>query len=143
MSTRKLIITAILCALLIVFAGGYKLLQVATDNVEAEVFSFATQRVLADMTVSVLSVEQSQANTFVTVSMVGVEGGDAQEGWRLLANGKVASPLTTNLNSPRVACGTTTSDVVTTCDLVFPASQGTVTVAYLRAGEQSQWSAQS
>jgi len=139
MSTRKLIVTAIMCGLLIVFAGGFKLLQVATDDVKAQVFALKTQRSLADMTVSVDAVEQLATNTIVTVSMVGVDGADAREGWRLLAGGKVVSPLSSSPSSPDVACATTRRDVVTRCALVFTASQGSVIVAYLRAGEQSQW----
>jgi hypothetical protein len=134
MSTRKLILTALICGLAIMVAGGTKLFQMATEEATAVVYSLGTSRTLSDMTVSVTKVEQSVDVTEVTVTMVGVEGGNATEGWRLLAGGEVISPL---LN--RSTCEPTTVDVAQTCVVGFPESSGSVTVAYLRAGQQSQW----
>jgi deoxyribose-phosphate aldolase len=134
MSTRKLILTALVCGLAVMLAGGIKLFQMATEDVEAVVFSLGTSQTLADMTVSVTDVEQEADATLVTVTMVGVEGANAAEGWRLLANGIVISPLLTKTD-----CQNTTTDAVITCVVGFPGSTGSVTVAYLRAGEQSQW----
>jgi deoxyribose-phosphate aldolase len=134
MSTRKLILTALVCGLAVMLAGGIKLFQMATEDVEAVVFSLGTSQTLADMTVSVTDVEQEADATLVTVTMVGVEGANAAEGWRLLANGIVISPLLTKTD-----CQDTTTDAVITCVVGFPESTGSVTVAYLRAGEQSQW----
>ena len=134
MSTRKLILTALVCGLAVMLAGGIKLFQMATEDVEAVVFSLGTSQTLADMTVSVTKVEQEADATLVTVTMVGVEGANAAEGWRLLANGTVISPLLTKTD-----CQNTTTDAVMTCVVGFPESTGSVTVAYLRAGEQSQW----
>jgi len=134
MSTRKLILTALVCGLIVMLAGGIKMFQMATEDVEAVVFSLGTRQTLADMTVSVTGVEQTADATLVTVTMVGVEGANAAEGWRLLANGSVISPLLS-----KSTCRTTTSDGVATCVVGFPGSTGSVTIAYLRAGEQSQW----
>jgi hypothetical protein len=115
-------------------AGGIKLFQMATEDVEAVVLSLGTSKTLADMTVSVKDVEQSADATLITVSMVGVEGTNAAEGWRLLANGTVISPVLS-----KSTCRDTTVEAVVTCVVGFPGSTGSVTVAYLRAGEQSQW----
>lgn len=134
MSTRKLILTALVCGLAVMLAGGIKLFQMATEDVEAVVFSLGTSQTLADMTVSVTKVEQAADATLVTVTMVGVDGANASEGWRLLANGIVISPVLS-----KSTCRITTTDVVETCVVGFPESTGSVTVAYLRAGEQSQW----
>ena len=134
MSTRKLILTALVCGLAVMLAGGIKLFQMATEDVEAVVFSLGTSKTLADMTVSVKDVEQSADATLITVSMVGVEGTNAAEGWRLLANGTVISPVLS-----KSTCRDTTVEAVVTCVVGFPESTGSVTVAYLRAGEQSQW----
>lgn len=139
MSTRKLILSAIICALAIVLAGGFKLLQVANEDVTAELLALGAKKTLSDMTVSVQAMKQTDSATYVTVTMVGVEGADANEGWRLLADGQVVAPRAGELEEG-VACDTTTSDVVTTCVVAFPATKGSVTVAYLRAGAQSQWS---
>ena len=134
MSTRKLILTALICGLVVMLAGGIKLYQMATEEAEAIVLALGTSQTLADMTVSVTKVEQAPDATLVTVTMVGVEDAAAAEGWRLLASGVVLPPLLS-----KSTCKTTTSDVVETCVVGFPESTGSVTVAYLRAGEQSQW----
>jgi hypothetical protein len=134
MSTRKLILTALVCGLVVMLAGGIKLFQMATEEAQAVVYSLGTSTTLSDMTVSVMDVEQDADATLVTVTMVGVKGGSATEGWRLLASGTVISPLLSKTD-----CQNTTTDAVITCVLGFPKSSGSVTVAYLRAGEQSQW----
>ena len=141
MSTRKLILTAMLCGLAILLAGGVKLLQVARETDKVTILSAGTQSTLGDMTVSVLAVDARADRTVVTVSMSGVESADAREGWRMLAGGKVSAVTEGEWDAtPVPACGTTSMEPVT-CALVFPAATGTVTVAYLRAGGQSQWSA--
>jgi len=142
MSTRKLILSAIACALVIIVAGGAKIFQMSRDTITVEVFALGTKRTLADMTVSVSSVSQDVNATIVHVTMVGVQGADAQEGWRLLAGGAVVSPIALPTGTLGVPCATTTSDAVISCDVAFPVSEGSVTVAYLRAGLQSQWARQ-
>jgi len=142
MSTRKLILSAIACALVIIVAGGAKIFQMSRDTITVEVFALGTERTLADMTVTVQSVSQNANATIAHVTMVGVEGADATEGWRLLAGGTVLSPIALPVGTLGVPCATTTVDVVASCDMAFPASEGSVTVVYLRAGLQSQWSRQ-
>jgi len=116
-------------------AGGVKLFQVANDSTEVVVHSLGVEQTLSDMTVTVKKVEQSEMATSVTVVMFGVANGDPIEGWRLLANGKVLSP--TIMQSEQ--CPPTAVDDVVECVVEFPGSDGSVTVAYLRAGQQSQW----
>lgn len=142
MSTRKLILSAIACALVIIMAGGAKIFQMSRDTITVEVFALGTERTLADMTVTVQSVSQNANATIAHVTMVGVEGADATEGWRLLAGGTVLSPIALPVGTLGVPCATTAADVVASCDMAFPASEGSVTIAYLRAGLQSQWSRQ-
>ena len=134
MSTRKLILTALICGLAIMVAGGTKLFQMTTDEVQAVVFEMGTPRTLSDMTVSVTKVEQTADATKVSVTMVGVKDGNATEGWLLISGREVISPLLSQSN-----CEPTTVDVVQTCVVGFPASSGSVTVAYRRAGKQSRW----
>lgn len=139
MSTRKLILAAIFCGLAIVLAGGTKLFQVAREDARAEVFPLRTSQTLADMTVSVDAVKQSDTGTYVMVSMVGVDDADAGEGWRVLADGVVLSPVAQDSDAQGVPCDTTSVDVKVQCTVAFPVTTGSVTVAYLRAGAQSQW----
>ena len=120
-------------------AGGAKLFLIATDDSEAQVNELRVQKSLGDMTVTVLSVTQSNDATVVKVLMKGVEGADAVEGWRLLAGGEVMSPsaeITAGLATP---CTTTQKAAAVECEVGFGASTGTATVAYLRSGQQSQW----
>ena len=112
------------------------------DTITVKVFALGTERTLADMTVTVDSISQNADATIAHVTMVGVEGADATEGWRLLAGGTVLSPIALPVGALGVPCATTSADVVASCDMAFPASEGSVTIAYLRAGLQSQWSRQ-
>lgn len=139
MSTRKLILTALVCGLAIMLAGGFKLLQVARDEVRAEVLALGTSATLGDMTVSVDSVEQTSDATIVTVTMSGVEGADAVEGWRLLVDGSVTGPVEQGQPGYETTCATTSASMPSTCVIGFAPSDGSVTIAYLRAGAQSQW----
>ena len=136
MSTRKLIFTALVCGLAIMVAGGIKLFQVATDDTEVVIHEFGVEQTLSDMTVTVSDVLQSDEMTAVTVVMRGVDNGDPVEGWRLLAGGEVLSPTYPQSETCRATVVVTNA----TCVVEFPATQGTVTVAYVRAGQQSQWS---
>jgi hypothetical protein len=134
MSTRKLILTALICGLVIMLAGGIKLVQVSQDKATVEILALGTSQTLSDMTVTVSAVEQLPDETLVTVSMVGVEGANAFEGWRLLAGGEVLAPET-NVEP----CSPVSAEQPSQCVVTFPASSGSVTIAYLRAGAQSQW----
>lgn len=140
MSTRKLILTALVCGLLIMVAGGVKLFQIAGDEPKVSVLSLGVSAQVADMTVSVEAVDQQETATFVTVSMRGVEAADALDGWRLLTGGEVLSPLRGDDPAPGSRlCVRTESATPVTCVVPFPASKGSVTVVYLRGGAQSQW----
>ena len=143
MSTRKLILTALICGLLIMVAGGVKLFEVANDTPTAQTLKFGQTSTLGDMTVSVTGVSQTTAATVVSVTMTGVDGANALEGWRLLAGGKVQTPLITQPSGIGVPCGTTSSTATSTCVVAFEPSDGSVTVAYVRAGSQSEWASQS
>ncbi|MFM9131157.1 MAG: hypothetical protein ACKORY_00245 [Actinomycetota bacterium] len=48
MSTRRLILTALLCGIAIVVAGGIKLLQVANEDAEIVVLALGTSSTLGD-----------------------------------------------------------------------------------------------
>ena len=140
MSTRKLILTALVCGLAILIAGGVKLIQVADRETTVEVLGFGDTATLGDMTVSVLEIADTADATLVTVSMVGVDlASGAEDGWRMLADGKVAEPLL--VQDQRDACGATSATTAVECVVAFGPADKTRTVAYVRAGEQRQWSA--
>lgn len=141
MSTRKLILTALVCGLVIMLAGGAKLFMVVRDEPTATLNKLGISMTLSDMTVSVDKVTQDASGTYVQVSMKGVEDANAVEGWRVLASGTVLAPAGAVPASVGVACDTTKVASLSRCVVAFPATQGSVTVAYLRAGAQSQWAA--
>ena len=129
-----------LCGLAILLAGGVKLLQVAQETDKVTILPPGEKATLGDMTVSVLSVTAQGDRTVVTVMMSGVESADAREGWRMLSGGKVSAVTAGTWSETSVPPCDTTTVAPRECALVFPPSTGTVTVAYLRAGTQSQWS---
>jgi hypothetical protein len=143
MSTRKLILTALVCGLAILLAGGIKLFQVANDDKRVEVLSFGSEATLGDMTVSVLSIERTADATSVTVTMTGVDLAEgAAAGWRMLADGRVSEPLAdTGSAGVGAACASVSTSTVTRCVVRFAPAESAPTVAYLRAGEQRQWAA--
>ena len=138
MSTRKLIMWALFCGVLILGAGLFKLWQTTGDGAKVQLLQLGESAVLGDMTVSVNSVSKSETQTIVEVSMLGVEGADALSGWRMLVGAVIseAQPLSDGSGTP---CTTTKLAEPTMCTVAFPVSEGTPTIAYIRAGQQEQW----
>ena len=149
MSTRKLILTALLCGLAILIAGGVKLIQVAKDETEVQVLALGDEATLGNMTVWVLEIDRRPDATLVTVTMTGVDLAEgAADGWRLLGDGRVQEPANENgrvqeplATSTANGCTTVTADSPTRCTIGFEAVESVPTVAYVRAGEQRQWAA--
>ena len=77
MSTRKLIMWALFCGVLILGAGVFKLWQTTGDGAQVQLLQLGDSAVLGDMTVSVNAVSKNATQTLVEVSMQGVEGADA------------------------------------------------------------------
>lgn len=138
MSTRKLILTALICGLLIIVAGGTKLFQTVRDGNEVPLLALGESVKLGDMTVRVDGVRLATDRTLVDVALIGVDGASALDGWRLLAGGKITEPVSLPVGYG-VECTTTKRHMETVCTVAFPVSHGTRTVAYVRAGEQHQW----
>ncbi len=138
MSTRKLILAALICGLLIVLAGGIKLYQTVRDGNEASLLAIGDSATLGDMTVRVDGIRITSDRTLVDVALIGVEDSSALAGWRLLAGGKISQPVSLPIEYG-TECTLTKSKIESTCTIAFPVSQGTRTVAYIRAGVQRQW----
>jgi hypothetical protein len=141
MSTRKLIMWALICGVLILGAGVFKLWQTTGDSAKIELLQLGESAVLGDMTVAVNAVTQSETQTLVEVSMQGVEGADALSGWRMLI-GAVISEAEVPADGSGTPCTTTKATEITNCIVAFPVSEGTPTIAYIRAGQQEQWATQ-
>ena len=129
---------ALFCGVLILGAGLFKLWQTTGDGAKVQLLQLGESAVLGDMTVAVNSVSKSETQTLVEVSMQGVEGADALSGWRMLVGAVIseAQPLSDGSGTP---CSTTKLAEPTICTVAFPVSEGTPTIAYIRAGQQEQW----
>ena len=138
MSTRKLILWALICGVLILIAGTAKLFQTSQKPVEVQLLALGDSVTLGDMTVSVTALRDAADRTLVDVTMVGVAEAQAMDGWKLLAAGEVSDPVMLPV-SAGTECTLTKLAETLTCTVAFPVSEGTRTVAYIRAGEQRQW----
>ncbi|MFM8382904.1 MAG: hypothetical protein ACKOA6_13060 [Actinomycetota bacterium] len=141
MKTRTLLLLSVGVGLLILLAGGVKLLQVATDRTEVRVLDLGESAVIGDMTVAVTSVSQDADGTLVEISMSGVAGAAVIEDWRLLGDGSVIEA--TGASSDDRFCSSRTlvpeGGSPARCTLRFAAVETVQAVAYTRAGEQRQW----
>ena len=138
MSTRKLILWALVCGVLILFAGSAKLFQTSQKPVEVQLLVLGDSVTLGDMTVSVTALRDTADRTLVDVTMVGVAEAQAMDGWKMLASGEVSDPVMLPVGAG-TECTLTKLAETLTCTVAFPVSEGTRTVAYIRAGEQRQW----
>lgn len=136
MSTRKLIAMAMACLVAVIVAGVVKLAQINDGDAKVEVLHFGDSAVVGEMNVTVVSLRTTSTQTIVQVKMGGVEDADGAASWRLLADGKLFSPV---VGMEENQCGATTTEVVQ-CSLVFDAVGAGTSVAYSRAGEQRNWS---
>jgi len=118
MSTRKLIMWALFCGVLILGAGLFKLWQTTGDGAKVQLLQLGDAAVLGDMTVSVNSVSKNATQTLVEVTMQGVEGADALSGWRMLVGAVIseAQPLVDGSGTP---CTTTKLAEPTVCTVAF------------------------
>jgi len=138
MSTRKLILWALICGVVILFAGTAKLFQTSQKPVEVQLLALGVSVTLGDMTVSVTALRDTADRTLVDVTMVGVAEAQAMDGWKMLASGQVSDPMMLPVGAG-TECTLTKLAETLTCTVAFPVSEGTRTVAYIRAGEQRQW----
>ncbi|MFZ4113384.1 MAG: hypothetical protein ACOYKG_09445 [Ilumatobacteraceae bacterium] len=138
MSTRKLILWALLCGVLILAAGTAKLFQTSQKPVEVQLLELGDSVTLGDMTVSVTALRDTADRTLVDVTMVGVAEAQAMDGWKMLSSGEVSDPVMLPVGAG-TECTLTKLAETLTCTIAFPVSEGTRTVAYIRAGEQRQW----
>jgi hypothetical protein len=126
------------CGVLILAAGTAKLFQTSQKPVEVQLLALGDSVTLGDMTVSVTALRDTDDRTLVDVTMVGVAEAKAMDGWKMLAAGKVSDPVMLPIGAG-TECTLTQLDKTLICTVAFPVSEGTRTVAYIRAGEQRQW----
>jgi hypothetical protein len=137
MRTKTLIMWSLVCGVVILAAGGFKLLQIAADDATVEFLAAGVEAEVGGATVAAVSLRDEPGATYVTVSMAGVDAGDAVASWRLLALGVVHQPGSVAAADGGPCAATVQSSA--TCVLEFPATEGVRTVAFLRGGVQRQW----
>ena len=123
---------------MILIAGTAKLFQTSQKPVEVQLLALGDSVTLGDMTVSVTALRDTTDRTLVDVTMVGVAEAQAMDGWKMLAAGEVSDPVMLPVGAG-TECTLTKLAETLTCTVAFPVSEGTRTVAYIRAGEQRQW----
>lgn len=123
---------------MILIAGTAKLFQTSQKPVEVQLLALGDSVTLGDMTVSVTALRDTADRTLVDVTMVGVAEAQAMDGWKMLASGEVSDPVMLPVGAG-TECTLTKLAETLTCTVAFPVSEGTRTVAYIRAGEQRQW----
>ena len=123
---------------MILIAGTAKLFQTSQKPVEVQLLALGDSVTLGDMTVSVTALRDTGDRTLVDVTMVGVAEAQAMDGWKMLAAGEVSDPVMLPVGAG-TECTLTKLAETLTCTVAFPVSEGTRTVAYIRAGEQRQW----
>jgi len=138
MSTRKLILLALICGVVILIAGTAKLFQTSQKPVEVQLLALGDSVTLGDMTVSVTALRDTADRTLVDVTMVGVTEAQAMDGWKLVASGKVSNPVLLPVGEG-TECTLTKLTEILACTVAFPVSEDTRTIAYTRAGEIRQW----
>lgn len=137
MKTRTLLLLAVTCGLIILIAGGIKLLLVADARPPAHLALGATSTV-GDMSVTVVSFQQVKGLALVTVSLSGVDDADGATTWVFGTAAAQLKPVTPPSGLGE-ACGATREAQKTTCVLAFQTTATTGVLRYQRAGEVRRW----
>ena len=145
MSTRKLIIAALLCGLAILAAGGVLLVNLAANRNELTVPDPLPVRPGADVAGVVATVLDSRrADPNVVAVTVRLQAppdtalDDAGRGWALVI-GSAREPVA--VPGGDVACDglAVAPGSVRECVVAFAAAQGSPFVEYARGGERARW----
>jgi hypothetical protein len=143
-STRKLILTALVCGLAILLAGGIQLVLLARGTATATVLP---QGASANVGVAAITVTSSASTPEAQTVTARLEAGstaiaDAGAGWALLRGGELRPrvDLPAGAALPDCAGRSVAPTTTLTCLLAFAPGAGTAIVSYSRGGQQSQWS---
>lgn len=138
MKTRNLLLLAVACGLLILVAGGVKLLQVSSDTPRVDVLEVGETGQVGDMTVTVTDSHVADGQLLVGVELVGVDDPDGGTSFWLAVAGAQLEP---DRAAPD-ACAATSATQPVSCVLRFDVSDvggaGRLLV-YQRAGERLRW----
>jgi len=145
-STRKLIVVALLCGLAILVAGGIQLFRISdADDRTVDVLAEGEAATVGSVTVVVEDSSSDGAMIRATVRMSLAEGSGTDDttvplsSFTLLVGGRL-QPSLVGVDDP-AQCGSpvTVGAEPTTCEVAFEGGDGTATLAFSRDGEQAQW----
>lgn len=136
MKTRTLLLLAVASGLIILLAGSIKLFLIADEKPPAHL-AVGEAGTIGDMTVTVLSVDRVGGETYVGVTLVGVDDPDGAMSWVLGVVGEQLRPMTPP-SSVGTGCQATSVDEPTECVLAFRTSAIGV-LTYGRADETIRW----
>jgi hypothetical protein len=140
-STRKLIVLALLCGLAILVAGGIQLFRISDrDDRTVEVLDEGQPATVGSVTVAV---EDSTFDGTVIRAMVRMSAVEETSvplsSFTLLVGGRLEQVLFTEDAPGQCGESTTVDTEPTTCDLAFAGREGTATFAFSRDGDQALW----
>ena len=140
MSTRKLIVVALVCGLAILVAGGIQLFRIAdADDRTVEVLAEGDAATVGSVTVVV---EDSSSDGAVIRATVRMSASDETtvpiSSFTLLVGGRLRQALVSE-DGRGCPSPVTVGPEPTTCDVAFEGGDGTATLAFSRDGEQAQW----
>lgn len=143
MSTRRLIVAALVCGLAILVAGGLFLVNLAANRDELTVTDILAVGQSADVDgIRVTVLGSDEADDVVTV-MVRLEGADAStadagDGWALVI-GSAREPVSPPPGATPCRGEGVPAGAVVDCDLAFAAADGTGYVEYAHGDERARW----
>lgn len=143
MSTRRLILTALVCGLAILVAGGVQLFRLA-DAERVELPGIGEARTVGGVEVVVTGVSEFDELTVVAVELSAVDdaavGASVAEGWTLL-RGTTSTPVDATPGVAGTACDQVVLAVApVSCVVVFnPPGAGDRYLAFARGGVEARW----
>ncbi|MCU1399369.1 MAG: hypothetical protein JWN62_2478 [Acidimicrobiales bacterium] len=136
--TRTLLLLAVGCGLVILVAGGIKLLFIADDKVPPHL-AVGQSATVGEMVVRVASVNRTGDQTIVDITISGVD--DTDGATTFFYGVGAAKELRPVVPEDRAVpeCGATRAAAVTTCALAFDTSVAAGVLRYERGGEKAFW----
>jgi hypothetical protein len=140
-STRKLIVVALLCGLAILVAGGIQLFRISdADDRTVEVLAQGETATVGSVTVVVEDSSSDGVMIRATVRMSAAEATTVPlSSFTLLVGGRLQPSLVGVDDPAQCPSPVTVGAEPTTCEVPFEGGDGTATLAFSRDGEQAQW----
>jgi len=140
-STRKLIITALICGLAILVAGGIQLVRISHNKPAVPVLVQGEKAVVGGVRATVTNSARDDRGFHVGVELSAPSASTvAVTDFTLLVGGKLEQPTNTSTSSaPACAAPIALRTAPTRCTLDFEDRAGSATLAFSRAGDQRIW----